>query len=288
MSLILSGTDGLSDVDGTAATPALRGTDANTGIFFPAADTIAFAEGGAECARFNSSGNLGIGNTSPSYQLSLSKAGATYIEIKDTSGGVTSYLGASTDQLYIGNSTNHAAVFYTNNAERMRINAGAPILCLSGGSTTATGTGIAFPATQSASSDANTLDDYEEGTATITLTAATGSIALLGGYDTLRYTKVGRLVTISGRLYVNSVSSPTGTLTLTGLPFTSSSAAAAETSFSVHALGLNSSATTAVQAFIGTSATIITISNYRAGTDDTLGSYVQANTQFRINGTYSV
>jgi len=65
MSLILSGTDGLSDVDGTAATPAIRGTDANTGIFFPAADTIAFAEGGAEIARFNSSGNLGIGTSSP-------------------------------------------------------------------------------------------------------------------------------------------------------------------------------------------------------------------------------
>ena len=63
MSLILSGTDGLSDVDGTAATPAIRGTDANTGIFFPAADTIAFAEGGAEVARFDSSGNFGLGGT---------------------------------------------------------------------------------------------------------------------------------------------------------------------------------------------------------------------------------
>ena len=48
MSLILSGTDGLSDVDGSASTPAIRGTDTNTGIFFPAADTIAFAEGGTE------------------------------------------------------------------------------------------------------------------------------------------------------------------------------------------------------------------------------------------------
>jgi hypothetical protein len=66
MSLILSGTDGLSDVDGTAATPAIRGTDANTGIFFPAADTIAFSEGGAEVARFDSSGNFGIGTNSPS------------------------------------------------------------------------------------------------------------------------------------------------------------------------------------------------------------------------------
>jgi hypothetical protein len=58
MSLILSGTDGLSDVDGTAATPAIRGTDTNTGIFFPAADTIAFSEGGVEQMRLNSSGDL--------------------------------------------------------------------------------------------------------------------------------------------------------------------------------------------------------------------------------------
>jgi len=63
MSLILSGTDGLSDVDGSAATPAIRGTDANTGIFFPAADTIAFAEGGVESMRIDSSGNLGLGVT---------------------------------------------------------------------------------------------------------------------------------------------------------------------------------------------------------------------------------
>jgi hypothetical protein len=64
MSLILNGTDGLSDVDGTAGTPAIRGTDANTGIFFPAADTIAFSEGGAEAMRIDSSGNVDIGATS--------------------------------------------------------------------------------------------------------------------------------------------------------------------------------------------------------------------------------
>jgi hypothetical protein len=69
MSLILSGTDGLSDVDGSAATPAIRGTDANTGIFFPAADTIAFSEGGAEVARFDSSGNFGLGVTPSAWSL---------------------------------------------------------------------------------------------------------------------------------------------------------------------------------------------------------------------------
>ena len=55
MTLILSGSDGLSDVDGSAATPAIRGTDANTGIFF-GTDIIGFSEGGVESARFNASG----------------------------------------------------------------------------------------------------------------------------------------------------------------------------------------------------------------------------------------
>jgi hypothetical protein len=77
MTLILSGTDGLSDVDGSAATPAIRGTDANTGIFFPAADTIAFSEGGVEAMRINSSGNVGIGTSSNSYNLVTGNSNTT-------------------------------------------------------------------------------------------------------------------------------------------------------------------------------------------------------------------
>jgi hypothetical protein len=65
MSLILDGSTGVSDVDGSAATPAIRGTDANTGMFFPAADTIAFSEGGVESMRIDSAGNLGVGTSSP-------------------------------------------------------------------------------------------------------------------------------------------------------------------------------------------------------------------------------
>ncbi len=52
MTVIISGDNGVSDVDGSAGTPAIRGTDANTGIFF-GSDIIGFSEGGAECARFN-------------------------------------------------------------------------------------------------------------------------------------------------------------------------------------------------------------------------------------------
>ncbi len=51
-------------VAGTAALPAITTTgDTNTGIFFPAADTIAFAEGGAERIRIDSDGNLLVGKT---------------------------------------------------------------------------------------------------------------------------------------------------------------------------------------------------------------------------------
>jgi hypothetical protein len=57
---------------GTNTAPSITTTgDTNTGIFFPAADTIAFAEGGVEVMRIDSSSNVGIGIT-PSYKLDIS------------------------------------------------------------------------------------------------------------------------------------------------------------------------------------------------------------------------
>jgi len=63
MSVTINGTTGIAGVDGSASTPAVQGTDTNTGIFFPAADTIAFGEGGAEAMRITSSAELLIGTT---------------------------------------------------------------------------------------------------------------------------------------------------------------------------------------------------------------------------------
>lgn len=80
--------------------------------------------------------------------------------------------------------------------------------------------GIQFPATQSASADANTLDDYEEGTFTVTAygasTAGTTTYTNQNGV----YTKIGRMVTITVQVDVSTMTG-SGTLTFGGLPFTS-------------------------------------------------------------------
>ena len=61
-----------SFADGTAALPSITNTgDTNTGILFPAADTVAVSTAGTERMRVNSSGNVGINTSTPSKKLEV-------------------------------------------------------------------------------------------------------------------------------------------------------------------------------------------------------------------------
>jgi hypothetical protein len=149
VSLILDGSNGLSDVDGTAATPAIRGTDTNTGIFFPAADTIAFSEGGTEAMRIDGSGNVGIGTTTPNQKVQIFTTNGTggQIQIGNSATG-----SASTDGMLLGfdasndviltnqeataikifNNTAREVTIGTNATERMRIDSGGDVYITNG------------------------------------------------------------------------------------------------------------------------------------------------------------
>jgi hypothetical protein len=84
----------------------------------------------------------------------------------------------------------------------------------------ASGAGVTFPATQSASSDANTLDDYEKGTFTPTVRFGGNSVGITYSVRQGAYTKIGNLVYISMSIVLTSKGSSTGSISIGALPFT--------------------------------------------------------------------
>jgi hypothetical protein len=171
--------------------------------------------------------NVGIGTTSPSTPLDVTKAGganfvATFqnttagtpycVFIKDAASSASGYpLLAVTDStgnstyLRVDSSTGNVGIGTTPNA-----GASDGVLKIS--------RGITFPATQSASSDANTLDDYEEGT--WTPNQGTG-LTVVGAFNSSGiYTKIGNLVTVNFRVGgATSVACSSGGDITTNLPF---------------------------------------------------------------------
>jgi hypothetical protein len=165
----------------------------------------------------------------------------------------------------------------------------ATTMGVGGATPSGSGSGITFPATQSASSDANTLDDYEEGNvtlgATTTMIAGSGTITINTGTSFLKYTKIGRKVTITGNLAVSSVSSPTGNIYIVGLPF--SSGTNCISSLSLYSYGYVATMTTNVLGYMSDASTEFGLQKTNGvGNVAVLGPDIQAGTGIWISLSY--
>jgi hypothetical protein len=87
---------------GTVTTPSLAAFgDLNTGMWFPAADTIAWSTGGSECVRIDSSGRVGVGTSSPNARLEVVSTIAD-VFARSNSSSSTSFLGVLRNDYFSG------------------------------------------------------------------------------------------------------------------------------------------------------------------------------------------
>jgi hypothetical protein len=234
--------------DETVPTYSLAG-DTDTGIWFPAANTIGFATGGTNKMRLDASGNLGLGVTPPAWESgtqSLNIGSGT--TLWNPGSGTTSRLVTNAFRPTGGSYTlrnNGAASMYEQSGnvhawynvasgsandtftwtQAMTLDASGGLQVLNAigvGNTapTTSGAGITFPATQSASSNANTLDDYEEGTFTPTLSSGFSVAPTSYSQQTGTYVKIGRVVYFLISINPNGATANATTYSLGGLPFT--------------------------------------------------------------------
>ena len=124
MAVTINGTTGISGVDGSASTPAVQGTDTNTGIFYPAADTVGVATGGSERVRVDSSGQVGIGTSSPDALLTVNGVGA-FGDGTASAPSISNTGDLNTGVFYPAADT---VAFSTGGTERMRVTSAGVVL----------------------------------------------------------------------------------------------------------------------------------------------------------------
>jgi hypothetical protein len=247
---------------------------------------------------------VGIGTASPATDLHVFKSSATdnaLIQLQN--GTASSYIGTrgttygavDAGDTYVFNSSGNDIVLMADNAagtikfaaggnaESMRLNTagnlafvsfkGIDFSAVTGGTGTATG---------------NVLNDYEEGTWTIGLTFGGASVGLTTALNTGRYTKIGRQVTVCGRLELSNKGSSTGAAVITGLPFTVASGNDSQQAASFRFNGV--SYTGSFQGYGGVSSTSINLEQIsEAGSPTEItNSNFNNGTSIQISLTYTV
>jgi hypothetical protein len=215
--------------DITIADKIVHDGDTNTAIRFPSADTVTMETGGSERMRIDSSGDVGIGTSSPNLSssntaLTVNSASDSNAAIEISDGGTLAGVlyGKSTQQVGLWAVPNIYMTFATNNTERMRITSGGDVSITSGNLSFANGSGIDFSASAGGGASSSLLDDYEEGTWTGTLKGSVSDPSTpvtATGY----YTKVGNKVFATIAINNATTTGASGVVTVSGLPFTSAS-----------------------------------------------------------------
>jgi len=147
---------------------------------------------------------------------------------------------------------------------------------------------VNFPSTQVASADANTLDDYEEGLFDVSMTpSVSGSVTL--DFTRLAYTKIGRLVTITGEIRVSGVSSPVGDIAIGNLPFPNSglSQRSSKVGLFVEANTLAGPPSGVVQGFLDINISTVDLRLVNNFAFSSLDTSLQANSAFKICFSYN-
>lgn len=128
------------------------------------------------------------------------------------------------------------------------------------------------------------------GTQAVTMTAGTsGTITLNASYTSLYWHRTGNAITLTGQLFVASVSSPVGALKIIGAcPVVNGAAVTKYASVSVTGFGLGAGATTALSGLILPGTSDIVIYAYAAGALANAAGFVQASSSFIVSTTYIV
>jgi hypothetical protein len=243
----------------------------------------------------DSSGNLGVGRAptaAGTYKmLELDGAAGGYMRLY-AAGTLSGYFYSNATESGIGAVTSAPFLFYTNNTERMRLDSSGNLLvgvatANANGGVLQLKSGITFPATAVAATDANTLDDYEEGTWTASFVPNTSGTITLSN-DTGTYTKVGRVVTISGLFIVSSVSSPLGYLKIAGLLFAGGAVVQSRCAMSIIGDGMNATMTGTLVANIQSDTNIYVFkTDGLGGLALTTAADMKAGSQIFVGGTYT-
>jgi hypothetical protein len=152
--------------------------------------------------------------------------------------------------------------------------------------------GVEFPATQVASANANTLDDYEEGTFTPSITFGGNAVGITYGTRVGRYTKIGNCVTFNLYCPMTNKGSSTGIFNIIGLPFTSQNVSAGYNTFTLWTNNTNSTLSGVVQGYVTNGSTAVTFEFQASGFYGAMGGLTNTqcnnNSDFMVGGMYFV